>query len=304
MATDKKKKPTGNKAQQARRAYFKEHGLKFSSLGTKGKRRAVKEYQVQKQQSKDQTYLNNANVQGPAGSSTWEIDPVTGQATQKVALSGEQQNIYNQGVGLTNIGQDLATQKLQGYQGFNFNEGNQRGQIEDNIFNSLTRGLQQKRALERDQLEQTLYNRGIPLDPNDRLYQSYMEDFDRRYDDIETNARGQATQQAQQQMQDAYNRGITTHQQGMSDISGLQGQGVGLLMPQGQQYQGGGNLNYGSPTQDKVTFTGLKQSQQQIDNQNAYQQGMLGVAQMNAATNSFAAHRPPGGGQPTDDFNV
>lgn len=296
----KKKKPTA--AQKARRKYFRENRIKFSSLGPKQQKAAIKEYQAQKQQAADQQQLNNANIVGPAGSSTWTVDPVTGQATQNVQLSKEQQNIYNQGTGLTSLGQQLAQQQLKGYQGFDFNEGNQRQQIEDSIFNSLTRGIDKKRQMEREQLESTLYNRGIPLDPNDKLYQSYMEDFDRRYDDIMVNARGQATQQAQQQMQDAYNRGITTHQQGMSDITGLQQQGTGLLMPQSQQYQGAGNLNYGSPEAFKSNWINQKQNQQALDDQAAYQQGQLDVARGQLAVQQQMANRPPAGQQQDDIY--
>lgn len=93
--------------------------------------------------------------------------------------------------GLDVEGQSLnaATQYLQDYKPFNPNDVSQSGPFEgyanrvnDAVFAKLTRNMDRDKAREREQLQQELYNRGIPLDANDKQYAAQMGALDERYD--------------------------------------------------------------------------------------------------------------------------
>jgi hypothetical protein len=282
----KDKKPNRRERRRARR------NNPFRS--TKSPRLLRDEKTVQDYQSGMNMNWQNANQYNPFGNQTVMLDQY-GRPTLQQNLSSDQQSILDRGEGLTQQGQQLAQQGLQGYKSFNpQNAEAMRGQFEDQVFGRLTRGLEDKKRLEREQLEQTLYNRGIPLDPNDRLYQSYMTDFNKNYQTIEDDARAKAVEMAGAEMGRNYTQNLQTHQQGLSDINNLQQQGTGLMLPQFQGYQAS-QYNLSNPSDLYFQKRQTKQNQQQIDNQRAYQMGMLGVAQGNLALNQQMANRSPQG---------
>lgn len=167
--------------------------------------------------------LNNPNVTTPMGGSTTTVNP-DGTINVNQYLSPEQQKLYEGGTGITSMAQDLAKGRLSGGQfatDFNptltdrpvdvrggpgeFNPNlttrtatgdlvADRARIEDQVYKNLTRNLGRQYKEERDQIEQTLANRGIPLDPNSDLYKKTIRDLDERYDQIRENALTQATQ--------------------------------------------------------------------------------------------------------------
>lgn len=254
----------------------------------------------------------NQDVQlGTAGTQenafgTQEItrDPVTGEVIQKQKLSGDQQKILDQGEQLTQTGQNLAQGTLSQFQaGFNpataqrTTSGNleaDRARIEDQVFGRLTRGMDEQKGNERQDLEQTLHNRGIPL--GSKQFNDQMAEFDKRYDTRIADARAQATQMGgdeysrnfginEQLIANQISQGQSIRNQNLSEANALQGMGTGLMTPNFQGYQG---TQYQAP--DVLGAKGLTVQTQQG------QQG-LDIQQQNADTAAkAAAARNAGGG--------
>ena len=67
-----------------------------------------------------------------------------------------------------------------------------RKRIEDAVFGSLTRNTERDYARSKDELEQSLANRGIPIDPRDPQYQEAMRQHNERFDNLKANAQQDA----------------------------------------------------------------------------------------------------------------
>ena len=300
-------------------------------------------------QIRSQTGLN-ADVTNPFGSQSTTIDPNTGKATVTQNLSPEQEALYKSGAGISQAGMDAAMDKLKSYQGFEpqltarSNSGQGIGQfsanltnrtstgdlradrarIEDEAFKRLTRNLDRQKGEERDQLEQSLANRGIPIDPNDPQYNRAMRDFNERYDTLKSNAMQDAvvmggeeysrdvgigeTMRANDYSQQSGTFGINSaqdqqqfanqetmrandfsqagqqHQQYMSDLGQLSGIGPGLQVPNFQPYQGA-PVSYSPASAVYAGIEGIKQGQQAIN-----------IQRQNANTAAAAAGGSGGGG--------
>lgn len=161
-----------------------------------------------------------------------------GRPVYSETLSPEQQAILQSGQGLTQQGQRLASQGLSNYSAFAPGDyGAERARVEEAAFQALTRDLDENYTRDLENMEQTLSNRGIPLDPTNPRYQQEREALDKRYDRARLEARQSAVNVGGQELGAEYQRNLTTHQQGLSDISALQQQGTGLLMPNLPGYQ-------------------------------------------------------------------
>lgn len=112
-----------------------------------------------------------------------------------------------------------------------------RARIEDELFSRLTKNTERDYLREKERMEQTLSNRGIPLNPADPQYRENMQYLDEKYNGIRSDARSQAVQMGGQEFQrymdtgrglsnDAFNRQLGTRQQqfgelgSMADLSG------------------------------------------------------------------------------------
>lgn len=116
------------------------------------------------------------------------------------------------------------------YSPFQFDSSDQgRQRIEDSVFQSLTRDLEENRGRDLEQKQQELYNKGIAYsdDPESR-YQKELGDIQKRYDRQALEAKGQAVQMGGQEMQRQYGMGLGTHQQGMADVGQFYGQDLGV----------------------------------------------------------------------------
>lgn len=153
-------------------------------------------YDVARNSTPAGNILTNPNVNGPLGGQTVSIDPVTGQPIVNQTLSQGNQQALSGIQGSSNAG----SQALQGLIG-----GGLLGTINNpapaggpapmsnlgqSIYNQLTSGLDDQKKREREQLDQTLSNRGIPV--GSEGYSNMYRDLDKRYDDIFANARNQA----------------------------------------------------------------------------------------------------------------
>ena len=196
----------------------------------------------------------NADTVGPLGSSTTDID-ANGNVVQTNKLSDNQQAILSGGEGLTKMGQDLAKDQLEGYKPLTMGEDvtSDRARIEDEVFSRLTRNTDRDYQNEKKQLEQTLYNRGISLDPSDPQYKSNMDALNERYDTQKSNARAYATELGGQELTRSYGITKSTHDAGLTDAQSLENMGTGLMMPQTPGYNGT-STDLSNPTDLDLAF--------------------------------------------------
>jgi len=151
-----------------------------------------------------------------------------------------------------------------------------RGNIEQAVFDRMTRGVDEQEAQGQQSFEQEMHNRGIPFsdDPNSQ-YQRRQEAHNRKFDDIREGARQQAVQMGGAEMQRQFGMGLQGHQQDVSDATSFQGWGTGLTMPNFQGFSAG-QYAPTDPFEWWATQKGLKQQGRQIR-----QQGQLTQAQVN-----------------------
>lgn len=184
----------------------------------------------------------NATPVGPTnpdGSTT--VPPAT---TAEVAASGNQ---------VANASYNAATSSLedpnnQVGQAFNPNltarvsDGDlmaNRQKVEDAVYARMTQNNAKNKAFDSNSLEQTLYNRGIPFDPQDAQRQRWGQALDQRYDGLDQAARQQAIAQADAANQTAistneamrqndYNIQQGTNQTQMGNFNSLANTGAGV----------------------------------------------------------------------------
>ena len=244
--------------------------------------------------------LGTAGTQVNAfGSQNITRDPVTGEITQTQNLSGDQQKILDQGQNLTQTGQNLAQNTLGGFQaGFNPQTaqrttsgdlGANRSRIESEVFGRLTRGMDEQKANDSQQMESTLRNRGIPL--GSKQWNDRMGQLDKRYDTQRADAQSQAVEMGgneysrdfginEQLIANQISQGQSVRNQNLTEASALQGMGTGLMTPEFTGYQG---AQYQAP--DVLGAANQVTNQQQGNRQ-------LDIAQQVANQ----AKRPAGGG--------
>lgn len=205
-------------------------------------------FEAEKEQAKEtaieagQMYNPTQNLVG--GSQNVTFDPETGQPTVTQTLDPYQQNIYEQGAGLTSQGQQMAAQQLGAWQPFGMTPeslAGMRSQVEDAIFAKLTQDLDKNYQEAKASKEQELWNKGIPFsgDPNSR-YQQELGAIEKNYSRAQEEARNRAISEGGTEMQRQFGMGLQSQQQGMADIRSLQGMGTGLTMPQFQGFQAPG----------------------------------------------------------------
>lgn len=231
-------------------------------------RKRVKQNEaVANRQANRQIQLLNPNYNTTTGSSTTTIN-ADGSVSVNNQLSPEQQAIYDRGVAMTQAGQGVAADMLKGYQPFSMTGGAEdRARIEDEMYRRLTKNFEQDMAKERRDLEQTLYNRGIPLDPTNPQYQQHMKAFDDKWSAAKESARGQAVQMAGQEMTNSFNMGLQSHQQYLGDMQSLQGMGTGLMMPNLPGYQAP-SYNIPGASETDLAYKQYLLQKQQLDQQN------------------------------------
>lgn len=103
-----------------------------------------------------------------------------------------------------------------------------RSRIEDAVFGRLTRDLDQNYENRRQQVEQTLRNKGIPFsaDPKSR-YQQELGALNRQYDDARLTARQTATEMGGQEYQRNFDIGETLRSNQFAEQAGTRNQQLG-----------------------------------------------------------------------------
>lgn len=231
------------------------------------------------------SYGNLATESNPFGTQTIGFDE-NGRPVSNQTLSPEQQQILQQQQGLSKMGADYASQIAQNGnlgQAFNptldpritggdmlkFKEGKQK-----ELESYLTRDFQRDKARDLNDLETSLYNRGIPLDRQAEAYNRAIEGLNKDYDSKYAGAAAQALQFGGQEAQQAYNMNEGTIQnqlnqaaairgQNVSDVQNMSTLGSGLILPQFNQFQGAG-YDLASPTEVQMGLTQAQQNAQKL----------------------------------------
>lgn len=235
----------------------------------KGQRQLLnREKIVQDYQTRQNVGLANPNTFNPFGSQTVTFDE-QGNPIVNQSLSQGQQGILERDTGLSTMGRDLAIQRFgQGAYGQEFNPqlaartstgdlNADRARIEDEVFGRLTRTTNRDFDRERQQMEQDLYNRGIPMEQWQNRPE--MQALNERYDTLRQNARAQATELGGQEMSRSFgqNEQLIANQlsqqqgirnQNLGELGTFAGFGTGLQVPNFQAYQGP-QAQYSNPTQ-------------------------------------------------------
>lgn len=103
----------------------------------------------------------------------------------------------------------------------------ERSRIQDEVYGRLTKNFDRDYTNEKAQLEQTLYNRGIPIDPNDPQYQRFMQGLDEKYTNAKENASARATELGGEELSRSTNISMAGHNINMNDIDQLGNTGYG-----------------------------------------------------------------------------
>lgn len=225
--------------------------------------------------------LNNPNINNPFGSQQVVQNP-DGTYTLNQSLNPDQQKTVEQDTALSQMGRNLATQRLGSFSGeFNPNltartstgslEGD-RARIEDAVFNRLTKTTDRDFGREKEQLKQELYNRGIPLEEIESRPE--MQALNERYDSIKEQARNNAVEVGgteysrnfginEQMRANDYSQQLGGRQQNFNETANLSNYGQGAQLPQFQPYQGS-NVDIANPTAINESLQGQDIARQDL----------------------------------------
>lgn len=188
--------------------------------------------QVQAKKDRRSNKRDNLNIaQSEVPTTAPEVTPevqasvgnqIVNNAPAEVAVN------LDKGMGIEGQSLDAATQYLEGYKPFNPNDVSQTGAFEDYgnrvndaVFSKLTRNMDRDKAREREQLQQELYNRGIPLDANDKQYSAQMGALDERYDANKEAAMNNALIYGGQEASRLYGMADTTRKTNLDEFNAL-----------------------------------------------------------------------------------
>jgi hypothetical protein len=168
------------------------------------------------QQAQKQDFaMNRPNQTNDYSSVSWDYDPATGQYTQKETLSANNQ---------ARLGWEQGREgQLQGMFGnmvndFNSGYGGQKAQ--DTAYNALMSRMNPALKQQQQELEQSLYDRGIAPDSNSKAWNESMNQFGQTRTDAELQAANQAI---------SVGEGMRSNR--LSQLSGLQGMFAGVQKP-------------------------------------------------------------------------
>lgn len=163
-----------------------------------------------------------------------------------------------------------------------------RARIEEEVFGRLTRDLDKNKARDRQELEQSLYNRGIGV--GNPLYNQQMSEFDQKYNDMTTDARQRAAEIGGQELDRSFGIGWQQRQNEYGEQSGIRNQNLKEIQ----------DVNTMSLDTFKTLF-GIKNEQEALQLQkyiaNQQKKTQLQIANINANARNSGG----GGGQPADD---
>jgi len=167
--------------------------------------------------------LNRVNQITPYGSTTYQQDPTTGQYTQTVGLSPEQQALYNQQMG--------AGQSLLGQAAGNFAQPISydgltalpradmagRNAIANELYGAQVGQIDKAYDRAFEGLQQNLANRGVGYGNVENIQRTF-DDFTGSWGDVYNNAWSGALEQATQDQALMYDQALLGRQQDISEL--------------------------------------------------------------------------------------
>lgn len=185
------------------------------------------------------------------GSREYYTDPITGERKIKDTLTGPNKDLYDAETGADTMGARLAGKFIDQLPQDSYSSKNidprfgiptadtqDRMRIEGDVYNNLTRDLDQNYKQTQEEKKQELADRGIPL--GSELYSREMDRLDKGYQRQKLEARSQATQIGGQELSNQFGMGLQSHQQAIGDLQGdysLPTSLAGSLLGIGQGYQ-------------------------------------------------------------------
>lgn len=182
---------------------------------------------------------NMVNQRTAYGSVDYKLDPSTGQWTQTVALSPEQQAAYNKDVGMNAQLQDVGLQGL-GYVQSALNKplsfdqmqalqspGQIQQQASDAAYQNAMRYAEPRLQRQQASLENQLANQGITR--GSEAWNAAMQDASAQRENVYGQAQNQAYLSGLQGAQQAYGQGLGTRQQQISEAQTLQQNPINML---------------------------------------------------------------------------
>lgn len=250
---------------------------------------AIDERAQQRSQADEQIRLTNPTQTNLFGTTEQVTYDSAGNPIYTQEMSDTNKQILEQGQGLTTTGQQKAQEALGGFQQFGMTGSpEERARIEEEAYKRLTRNVDRDYNQEFDQMEQRLYNRGIPLDPNNPAYKRGMDALNEKYGTIKENARQNAVVLGKGEAESAFGMGLQGHQQRLGDIGTLSGLGSGLQTGQTAGFQAPNVVALQTP--GAQTALGVKQLQNQKS-----------IAELQAATQKEIAGMGMSGGEGEED---
>jgi hypothetical protein len=174
-----------------------------------------------------------------------------------------------------------------------------RARMEDEVFGRLTRGMGEQKERDRQQLEQTLHNRGIPV--GSALFNQQMDQFTKQYADRELDARAQATQMGGQEYERNFNIQEGRLKNELGELGYMAGFGTGFQSPQFQGYQG---VQMAAPSalDSKIGIMGAKDNRTALEIQREQLEIERQKLDLQAQQISMM-NKPSGGTAPKSPFN-
>lgn len=237
------------------------------ALNAKAQARANADIEQGRQFAGANALTQNANVVTPFSNTTTTVDPATGQATQTTSMSDVEQGKYNAGSQLNQQGLDAANAQFSQVYGQPFEmEGGQdaRDRAYDTAYAYLTKNVDRDYAREKAQMEQDLYNRGIPIDPSNPQYQKWMGSLDEKYQGIKDNAANMAYGQSLNEFSTQYDVQSGIHNTQTGDLAQMSNMGTGFMVPNAPQFQGSSIENPGATATD-LAYKQLQQGNRQLN---------------------------------------
>lgn len=171
---------------------------------------------------------NRLDEQSALGSLRYETDPATGRTIIKKdyspemqarfdAIQGREMGLYgmqNQMMGglRDQLGRPL---DFGGLPEINKDYSQDRQRVEDSIYNRFQRRFKDQFAEEKNNLQQQLADRGIPM--GSERYNKEMQQLSQRQNDATLNAQAQAIEMGGQEQQNLFNMGMQGRQQGINE---------------------------------------------------------------------------------------
>ena len=188
--------------------------------------------------------MNNANQNLMYGSQEVTFDPVTGQPTIAQRRSAPEEQKYQQDVGIETAANDRIQQALGNYQSLfsqPFDVSADRRRVEDSLYSRNKQLLDEQFQQNDEEFEQSLAQRGIP--PGSPLEDQMRTQYSRQKADAYAGARNDAISEGRNEQVALSGVDNARRQQGMNEMSGLYGLGMGVRDPQFQGFQGQGLQN-------------------------------------------------------------